>query len=134
MPLLVELYTSEGCSSCPPADRWLSGLKGRPDVVALAFHVDYWDRLGWKDRFSSPAYSQRQTQLLRSNGARYATRRRCVVDGRTSRVGRACRLPLLAQRPMAQRAGDARNVMARPTRAELRPLPGAPARLPASGR
>src|SRR5262245_53925902 len=52
VPLLVELYTSEGCSSCPPADRWLSGLKGRSEVVALAFHVDYWDRLGWKDRFS----------------------------------------------------------------------------------
>ena len=47
---VIELYTSEGCSSCPPADRWLSALKGRNDVVALAFHVDYWDRLGWKDR------------------------------------------------------------------------------------
>ena len=56
VPCVVELYTSEGCSSCPPADRWLSTLKGRPDVVALAFHVDYWDRLGWTDRFASAAY------------------------------------------------------------------------------
>ena len=52
---LVELYTSEGCSSCPPADRWLSSLRRDPAVVALAFHVDYWDRLGWKDRFASAA-------------------------------------------------------------------------------
>ena len=52
---VVELYTSEGCNSCPPADRWLSKLKADPTVVALAFHVDYWDRLGWKDRFASAA-------------------------------------------------------------------------------
>src|SRR4029079_8835382 len=55
MPPVVELYTSEGCNSCPPSDRWLSKLKAEPGVVALAFHVDYWDRLGWKDRFGSAA-------------------------------------------------------------------------------
>jgi hypothetical protein len=52
-PTVIELYTSEGCSSCPPADRWLSKLKGQPGVLALAFHVNYWDRLGWPDRFAS---------------------------------------------------------------------------------
>src|SRR3982751_7104967 len=57
---VVELYTSEGCNSCPPAARWLSRLKDDPAVVALAFHVDYWDRLGWKDRFASPAFTARQ--------------------------------------------------------------------------
>ena len=62
-PTVVELYTSEGCSSCPPADRWLSTLKGRPDVLALAFHVTYWDRLGWPDRFARPEYTQRQYSL-----------------------------------------------------------------------
>ena len=67
---VVELYTSEGCSSCPPADVWLSRLKADPGVVALAFHVDYWDRLGWKDRFASPVYTQRQAQSQRSSGAR----------------------------------------------------------------
>ena len=81
MPTLVELYTSEGCDSCPPADRWLSKLKGKPDLVALAFHVDYWDRLGWKDRFASPAYTQRQAQQQRSNGARFSYTPQVVVDG-----------------------------------------------------
>lgn len=65
---VIELYTSEGCSSCPPADRWLSTLKGRADVLALGLHVDYWDRLGWPDRFASPAMTQRQYQLARSAG------------------------------------------------------------------
>ena len=78
---VIELYTSEGCSSCPPADRWLSRLKEDPSVVALAFHVDYWDRLGWKDRFASPAYTQRQAQQLSSNGARFSYTPQVVVDG-----------------------------------------------------
>jgi hypothetical protein len=59
-PTVVELYTSEGCSSCPPADRWLSTLKGRNDVLPLAFHVTYWDRLGWPDRFASAEATKRQ--------------------------------------------------------------------------
>lgn len=62
--LLVELYTSEGCDSCPPADRWLSRLRQFPvsDVVPLSFHVDYWDYLGWKDPYASAAYSRRQRE------------------------------------------------------------------------
>lgn len=67
---LLELYTSEGCSSCPPADRWLSDLKDDPrlwqSVVPVAFHVDYWDYIGWPDRFASPRYSQRQRSHARS--------------------------------------------------------------------
>ena len=69
---LLELYTSEGCSSCPPADRWLSGLKGQPDlwsgVVPVAFHVDYWDYIGWRDRFASPEFSDRQRRYEREGG------------------------------------------------------------------
>src|SRR3954469_10076754 len=65
---LVELYTSEGCDSCPPADRWLSTL-GRAyspnSAIALALHVDYWDQLGWKDRFADARYSSRQRELTR---------------------------------------------------------------------
>jgi hypothetical protein len=63
-PLLLELYTSEGCSSCPPAESWLDGLKGGArlwkEVVPVAFHVDYWDNLGWKDRFAKQEYTARQ--------------------------------------------------------------------------
>ena len=66
---VVELYTSEGCSSCPPADRWLSTLKGQP-VVAQAFHVGYWDYIGWVDRFASPAHTTRQRQVAAAIGLR----------------------------------------------------------------
>jgi len=79
---VVELYTSEGCSSCPPADRWLSGLKRDPAVVALAFHVNYWDHLGWHDRFSAPAYTQRQAEQRAVNGARYNYTPQLVLQGR----------------------------------------------------
>ena len=67
---LLELYTSEGCSSCPPADRWLSDLRHDPrlwrQVVPVAFHVDYWDYIGWRDRFASPDYGDRQRDYARS--------------------------------------------------------------------
>jgi hypothetical protein len=79
---VVELYTSEGCNSCPPADKWLSRLKADPAIVGLAFHVDYWDRLGWKDRFASPAYTQRQAQQQAINGARFSYTPQVVLDGR----------------------------------------------------
>ena len=79
---VVELYTSEGCNSCPPADRWLSKLKADPGVVALAFHVDYWDRLGWKDRFASAAFTERQALQQTTNGARFSYTPQVVVDGR----------------------------------------------------
>lgn len=66
---LLELYTSEGCSSCPPADRWLAAKTQAPELwiefVPVAFHVDYWDYIGWEDRFASAQYSQRQRQYAR---------------------------------------------------------------------
>lgn len=66
---LVELYTSEGCSSCPPAEHFLNGFTRHPDLwtryIPMAFHVDYWDDLGWKDRFSKAQYSQRQRKYAR---------------------------------------------------------------------
>lgn len=67
---LLELYTSEGCSSCPPADKWISTLKSDSglwkSIVPVAFHVDYWNYIGWEDRFSSPEYSARQRRYARS--------------------------------------------------------------------
>jgi hypothetical protein len=72
---LVELFTSEGCSSCPPADRWLSDLQEEPglwkDYVPVAFHVDYWDYIGWKDRFARAEYSARQRQYVAEGGANF---------------------------------------------------------------
>ncbi len=68
---VVELFTSEGCSSCPPANRWLSGLKGAAAegrVVAQAFHVGYWDYIGWVDRFATPAHTARQREIAANNG------------------------------------------------------------------
>ena len=82
VPLVVELYTSEGCNSCPPADRWLSTLKGRPNLITAAFHVDYWDRLGWRDRFSSAAYTERQAKSQAWSGARFSYTPQVQIDGR----------------------------------------------------
>jgi hypothetical protein len=81
-PTVVELYTSEGCSSCPPADRWLSTLKGRPDVLALAFHVTYWDRLGWPDRFATPEATARQRELAHLAGSSQVYTPQVRVAGR----------------------------------------------------
>jgi len=108
VPTVVELYTSEGCSSCPPADRWLSTLKDAPGVIAAAFHVDYWDGLGWKDRFASPLHSQRQAQLQAADGVRSAYTPQVRVNGRDWR--RWPQLPAAAARSTVRlalhRAGD----------------------------
>jgi len=86
---VVELYTSEGCSSCPSADRWLSQLLKAPrdelNVLALAFHVDYWDYLGWKDRFSSAAYTSRQRELGANNLQRTIYTPEFFVNGMEAR-------------------------------------------------
>ena len=82
---LVELFTSEGCDSCPPADRWLSANFPRtPDAngpLALAFHVDYWDRLGWTDRFGSPAWTDRQYAAMRANGGTFVVTPQILLQG-----------------------------------------------------
>ncbi len=92
-PAIVELYTSEGCSSCPPADRWLSALKGRNDVLALAFHVNYWDKLGWPDRFANAATTERQHLLQRASGAPYVYTPQVVHNGRDLRGWSGAALP-----------------------------------------
>lgn len=80
-PQVVELYTSEGCSSCPPADAWLSTLKGRADVIALGYHVTYWDRLGWPDRFAAEVHTRRQQEIAARHGSRSVYTPQVVVDG-----------------------------------------------------
>ena len=78
---VVELYTSEGCSSCPPADKWLSSLKGTGAVVQ-AFHVNYWDYIGWVDRFAAPAYTQRQQGIATKNKLRGIYTPQAVLNGK----------------------------------------------------
>ncbi len=80
---IVELYTSEGCDSCPPADKWFSTLSFRRDgVVPLTFHVDYWDYIGWKDRFAKPAFAQRQRDTVTRQGGRTTYTPQVMLDGR----------------------------------------------------
>lgn len=82
-PHLVELYSSEGCSSCPPAEQWLRTLHDGADVVALEFHVDYWDGLGWRDRFASEHYTARQRSIAARDGGTAVYTPQVVLDGRS---------------------------------------------------
>jgi hypothetical protein len=95
-PVVVELFTSQGCSSCPPADVFLGELARRPNIIALAYHVDYWDDLGWKDRFSMPEATQRQRGYVKRLARSGPFTPQVVVSGDTSLVG--------SNRPAVERA------------------------------
>jgi hypothetical protein len=86
-PVVVELFTSEGCSSCPPADALLGELAQRTDVLALAFHVDYWDYLGWTDRFADPSFTHRQKRYAKVLATPMVYTPQAVVDGQAHAVG-----------------------------------------------
>jgi hypothetical protein len=90
-PVVLELFTSQGCSSCPPADRLLTRLaedpKLRGKVLPLSFHVDYWDYIGWRDPFASPRWSERQREYARSFRSSRIYTPQLVVNGRTECVG-----------------------------------------------
>jgi hypothetical protein len=130
VPTIVELYTSEGCSSCPPADQWLSTLKGDPSTHAFAFHVEYWDYIGWKDRFAHPVLSQRQAQQLAVNGGGVRYTPQVVRNGVDER-----RWPVLAAPlPAPTTASTVDVTLARDGErfsAAIAPRPGAPSRLAA---
>ena len=81
-PTVVELYQSQGCSSCPPADQVVNALADRPDVLALSFAVTYWDRLGWKDTFGDPAYTSRQWDYAKANGRGNVATPQVIINGK----------------------------------------------------
>ena len=114
-PVVVELFTSEGCSSCPPADAFLTELtRSRPDVLPLAFHVTYWDQLGWRDPYSFAAATARQARY----GARFGDGSytpEMVVDGRKGLVGseRGEAEAAIAAAAAAQRSGPDISVVRR---------------------
>ncbi|MEQ9260378.1 MAG: DUF1223 domain-containing protein [Roseovarius sp.] len=129
-PVLVELFTSQGCSSCPPADAFLHKLAARDDVVALALHVDYWDYIGWKDSFASEAYTARQRAYAREAGRRMVYTPQMIIMGADDVVGNRPKdvAELIARhkaapRPVtleARRTGGALRIRAEASRA----LPG----------
>lgn len=115
-PVVVELFTSQGCSSCPPADALLRELSGRSDVLALGYHINYWDRLGWKDPLSSPQSTERQRAYARQFHAGQVYTPQIVVDGTDEMIGsdraavlRALRTPRQAE-AMVEFAADRRAV------------------------
>ena len=84
---VVELFTSQGCSSCPPADKFLGDLAERGDVLALSYHVDYWDYIGWKDPFAKPVHTTRQRSYAGRFGLSYVYTPQMVVHGAAQAVG-----------------------------------------------
>jgi hypothetical protein len=109
---LVELYTSEGCDSCPPAERWLASVLPTasgtsPPGIALEFHVDYWDRLGWVDRFATHRYTERQYAAMRANDASFVFTPQVLLQGRDfpawQHADAAALITAAAQRPARAR-------------------------------
>ena len=80
--VVVELYTSQGCSSCPPADEMFAKLAGQPGVIALALHVDYWDYIGWEDSFAMPKFTERQKAYAHAEGSKMIYTPQIIVGGR----------------------------------------------------
>ncbi len=86
-PVVIELYTSQGCSSCPPADALLRELSVRDDVIPLALHVDYWDYIGWEDTFGQAQFTRRQKGYARAAGKRMVYTPQMVIEGQDHLVG-----------------------------------------------
>ncbi len=115
---LVELYTSEGCSSCPPADRWLSSFAATRDrrVVPLAFHVSYWDYIGWKDLFADERYTERQRVFAKATGARSVYTPQVILAGRDYRAWHGSGVAAALDAAKSRRAGATIEITPRATR------------------
>ena len=100
-PVVVELFTSQGCSSCPPADALMHDLAAREDVIPLALHVDYWDYIGWKDPFGNPAHADRQRAYAAAGNRRTIYTPEMVVGGVTDIVGTK---PMALSKALAEHA------------------------------
>lgn len=109
-PTVVELFTSQGCNSCPPADAFLGELAKRPDIIALSLHVDYWDYIGWKDPYAQRAFTERQRAYSRSLSQRYVYTPQMVVDGHLQGVGS----DRGAIEQLIREAGKTRDAVTRP--------------------
>ncbi len=111
-PIVVELYTSQGCSSCPPADKLLHVLRSdkKRNILPLSFHVDYWNSLGWKDEFSKPEFSERQRKYARHNGSPTIYTPQMVINGEYFVVGsRKSEVYGIIDRILKNRAADFRE-------------------------
>jgi hypothetical protein len=86
-PVVVELFTSQGCSSCPPADKYFGELAKRPDLIALAFHIEYWNYIGWTDAYSKPWATRRQRDYQAALKLRYVYTPQIVIQGETEGIG-----------------------------------------------
>lgn len=105
-PVVVELFTSQGCSSCPPAQATLNGLADRRDVLALSFGVVYWDYLGWKDTFASPQFTQRQYDYAKGLHHTGVFTPQMVIDGKADTTGQSpAQVEPLIKAARAQAAG-----------------------------
>ena len=130
-PVVVELFTSQGCSSCPPADALLTELAGREGVIALALHVDYWDYLGWKDVFGRPGNTARQRAYAKAAKSRSVFTPQMVVQGAERVKGHnaeriLAEIARYGQRPAEaeldlERDGDTLSIQLAPTGAETGP-------------
>lgn len=108
-PVVVELFTSQGCSSCPPADDLLIKLAQDPAILALSFHVDYWDRLGWKDPYSMPDATQRQYAYAQVRGSDQVFTPQAIINGTGSATG-SREMQVKTQIESAQRIAASSNV------------------------
>lgn len=127
-PAVIELFQSQGCSSCPPANANLITLSGRPDILALSFGVTYWDQLGWKDTFGSPQYTTRQWDYAHALHHSQVWTPQMIVNGRADVVG-ADKAEIEALLPRADRGASGPAIAITPGAVSIgaAPVPGEPA-------